>query len=145
MSEGMLDLLVGIIVLGMVISIAFGSVIPLVQTSYSDKISQMYDKTVMKTLGEDVSQIDNYDGCMDKLEAVLVTQVIDYGMPEPKAIKIDNLTINITSTYREELINYALSLWGQIRNDSTNTRYRYDFDYGNANTQGDETYTLSRK
>lgn len=145
MTEGILDVLVGVIVLGIVVSIAFGSVIPLVETSYSDKVSQMYDKTVSKTFGEDVSQLNDYDGYMDKLEAVLVTQVLDYGMPEPKVIKVRSTTVNITSTYREELIGYANIIWNSIKGDSSSTKYRYIYNFGSDTIKGDETYEIVRK
>lgn len=145
MTEGVLDVLIGVIVLGIVVSMAFGSVMPLVKTSYSDKVYQMYDKTVSKTLGEDVSQLNNYDGYMDKLEAVLVTQVIDYGMPSPKAIKVGGTTINITSTYREEIIGYANIVWNNIKGDSSGTRYRYVYNFGRDTVKGDEAYEIVRK
>ena len=145
MEEGIMDIVVVVVVLAVVISISMGLIVPLVRASLEDLNNISYNKTVYKSEGETGVGYGDYDGTMSKSEVILATQVMDWGCPEPRVLKVDDLTINITSTYRTELLAYANLLWGKIGTDADTTRYKYEYNFGNDKINGDESYTIERK
>ncbi len=145
MTDGILDLTVMVIVLAVVVAIAMGLIVPLVSQTYEDSRQMNYDKTVYKSLGETVISYGSYDGTMSKLEVILATQVMDWGMPEPRKIRVEDTDIEITSTYRTELMQYAGMIWNKIGADPGTTKYNYVYDIGNPSTDMDDAYTIKRK
>jgi len=105
---------------------------------------QIGDKTISKVIGEAITSYGDYDGKMSKLEVILATQVMDWGSPEPRKIKIDDTEINITSTYKNDLILYARKIWDKIKFDSDNTRYSYEYSFENPTDNNDDCYKIVR-
>src|SRR5690606_16959060 len=96
--EDMLDLIVTIFLLGLTVSISFTVILPI----FNEDKNQvgLVDKTSPEFLGYDLD--DNYDGALGYLDVVLVTQMQDFNLPEPKRFTLatDNPSmILVDSTY----------------------------------------------
>lgn len=145
MTDGILDLLVLIALLGVVLAIGFGILVPLSMDSANQPMD-LVDKTASSLEYYNSTGESNagYYGGMTKAEVMLSTQVQDYGMPNPRTIEVDGTKIDITSIYRDERIGYATLMWQRIQGDSANQQYQFTYDNRNPAVDGDEVQLLSR-
>lgn len=144
MTNGIFDLVIMILILAIVVGAAITLIMPLVKDNPLMYEQQIGDKTISKVIGEAITSYGGYDGKMSKLEVILATQVMDWGSPEPRKIKIDDTEINITSTYKNDLILYARKIWDKIKFDSDNTRYSYEYSFENPTDNNDDCYKIVR-
>lgn len=160
MRDEMVDLAVFIIVLGVVLGVMVAICVPMLNESNSLDSTLQQDKTVYRLVGENLQNSAEYDGKMSNYELILCTQVQDYGMPIPKSIYIpprntadansvpadsSSRFVEITSTYKIDMLNYGLSVWDKIKKDSDGTRYNivYNF-YEDKTSDEDDNYTILR-
>ena len=130
--DGAFDILALVIILGVILAISMGLILPLVQTSNQDTLLALDNKTVTKTIGESIDGYGDYDGTMSKLEAVLSTQVYDWGNPEPRLLIVNGTEIEITTNYKNEMEQYAQEVWAQIKDDPEDSKYVYKYDYSKS-------------
>ena len=94
MTDGILDLLAAILVLGIVLAIAFGFIIPLTSNDLMQYDTKYEDKAILNDI-TDYSDSDNFDGISRRMysyeELVLLFAVQDNRMEEPKEISLRNL------------------------------------------------------
>lgn len=86
MQEPALDFIIFVVILGLVVTLSFGLIIPLVNESNNLVYSVKYDKTVEKAQGELINS-DN-DDCLTLEEIVLQVMGQSYFMPEPRKINL---------------------------------------------------------
>lgn len=130
--EDMLDLIVTIFLLGLTVSISFTVILPI----FNEEKNQvgLVDKTSPEFLGYDLD--DNYDGALGYLDVVLVTQMQDFNLPEPKRFTLateNPSMILVDSTYNSaynlnQVKDIMLTLLN--REGTTNSRYRMSHNYG---------------
>lgn len=147
MTDGMLDLVVMILILAVVISISMSLIMPALDSSKAMVEQTSYDKTVYKSEGEIVDLTAGYDGTLSRAEVLLTIQIIDWGMPEPRLLKVEDkngnvVEIPITSTYKSDVDGYTNIVKSSINGLSSNTRYKCIYDLGNLTIDGDEAYKL---
>ena len=130
--EDILDLIVTIFLLGLTVSISFTVILPI----FNEDKNQvgLVDKTSPEFLGYDLD--DNYDGALGYLDVVLVTQMQDFNLPEPKRFTLateNPSMILVDSTYNS---SYNLNQVKEImlsllnREGTTNSRYRMSHNFG---------------
>ncbi len=145
MTNGMIDLMIMVIILAVVIAVSMTLIMPLMHETYEDYTYVLSDKTVSNIKGENVVPYGDYDGNLSKLEAILVTQIIDNGMPEPKRLSTGGSVIDVDINYRLRLYEYAQVVWNEIRDDPASSRYNYEFDFKTPETIEDDAYEIELK
>lgn len=145
MTDSVLDLVLLIALLGIVIAVGFALIIPTVNDS-ANQSADFTDKTASSldyynSTGESNNE---YDGALNKAATILVTQVQDYGMPNPRVLEMDGQKMDITSIYRDERIAYATVIWNHIKGDAANVRYTFTYDNRNPAVDGDEVQMMGR-
>ena len=103
MTDGVLDLLTAILVLGVVVAICFGFILPLTDSQYMGYDSQYEDKGAMNAL-LDNGMIDTNDSTITRRmytyeEMLLLLSVQDARMESPKVINIRNLMTSSDMSY----------------------------------------------
>lgn len=161
MVDGMLDIVAVVLILGIVFSVGFGVVIPLMDIEfmgYNDKIEDKSTTGVVKgydlnTLLE-AEKINNPTGYKNSdiykmipkkkeltaPEVILTTQIQDFGMSSPKKIKIGALTEEVVSTYKLTIRNQGLNIWNNIADKTL--KYTIEYSYGSHLIVGDEVYEI---
>lgn len=141
--DDFLDFLLFIALLGVGLSVAFTVVIP--SFNEVDNSVAYVDKSTPEYLGYEVNS--DYDGKLSKLEAVLVSQVQDFDLPEPKVFTVGTngaTMIRVNETYESEynlnsvknqVVSWLNSLGG---ND---TRFELKYNYGFSSIGGTEVLT----
>lgn len=86
------------------------------------------DKGAERKDGSDLKLYGEYDGSLNKYEAVLLTQVQDYYMPEPKSLAINGNVLQIKSTHESTQFNYGMAAWQSLKpEDTDSTKYRVHY------------------
>lgn len=103
MTDGILDLLTAILVLGVVVAICFGFILPLTDSQYMGYDSQYEDKGAMSAL-LDNGMINTSDSNITRRmytyeEMLLLLSVQDARMESPKVINIRNLMTSSDMSY----------------------------------------------
>ncbi len=95
--DDIFDMLSLIFVLGICILIGWGTINRVTNHEFLGLYEVIEDKTAPSQGYVNV----NSDVGMSKLEAVLMTQVQEFGIPEPRRYKLGNTMIEIESSYKE--------------------------------------------
>lgn len=143
-EDSMLDLLGLVLLIGIAIVVMIGTMTNLVSESKESLYETINDKTVSQAQGEVFVTNSNYAGDLSKLEAVLATQVYDWGSPNPRLLIVDGTQIEITSVYKHEMEAYAQQMWNEIGTDDDSSRYRYRYDFNNYRPNYDGAYVLEK-
>lgn len=103
MTDGILDLLTAVLVLGVVVAICFGFILPLTDSDYMDFDSQYQDKGAMSAT-IDYAASDSEDTAFTHRmytyeELLLLLSVQDSRMEEPKSVNIRNLMTSVDLSY----------------------------------------------
>lgn len=103
MTDGILDLLTAILVLGVVVAICFGFILPLTDSQYMGYDSQYEDKGAMSAL-LDNGMINTSDSNITRRmytyeEMLMLLSVQDARMESPKVINIRNLMTSSDMSY----------------------------------------------
>lgn len=103
MTDGILDLLTAILVLGVVVAICFGFILPLTDSQYMGYDSQYEDKGAMNAL-LDNGMINTSDSAITRRmytyeEMLMLLSVQDARMESPKVINIRNLMTSSDMSY----------------------------------------------
>ncbi len=102
MIDGILDLLTAILVLGIVVAIAFGFILPLANPEYMDFDIQYYDKGELNNIMDysDPSQNDKLTKRMYTYEELLMLlNIQDDHLPNPRVLNARNLITNEDLSY----------------------------------------------
>ena len=172
MHDSALDFIIFIIVLGIVVSISFNLVIPIVKESQELKYSEQYDKTIQIIQGDKAEE--QTDGNYSIEEIVLQVMGQSYFMPYPRVVDLAGEKIDIQAdkgfspvaktvgmqayvgieTWANEykangadnidnkLLDYGLELTDGVLPDVKDMRFRLQFDYGELEEDTDDTYAL---
>lgn len=161
MQDSALDFMVFIIVLGVVVSIGFNLMVPMLKDSRNLYYQENYDKTVGELRG-DRAALD-YDRCMSRDEIILTVMGQTYFMPKPGTIDIGGVKIevanNIAFSPRSMDIGVeardAIDRWfSRFKSSSAfhkfksppsnvrNARFKLMFSMNNPNNKYDDTYSL---
>ena len=118
-------------VLAVVISVGLGTAYKEMDSAIKFSNTVLGDKNVSEVVGDNIIPYGDFDGTMSKEEVILATQVLDFGMPTPKRFRVNvggvDKDIEITSTYREDLIVYGETMREYLSGDTSNTRYQISF------------------
>lgn len=146
MREGMSDLVILILLLGISFGVAFSSLIKVIDTQKMGYNETLEDKSISKS---SVSSADDlYTGDMNLYEALLTLQVQDEKMDYPRTISIDDTCIlNVDGVYKNVLLtntvafyNAANKRWG---NSTSNTyNFVYTFKENDSGTEIEDEYQL---
>lgn len=102
MTDGVLDLLTAILVLGIVVAIAFSFIVPLVDTEYMDFDNQYYDKAELNPI-IDYGDPEKNDTLTKRMytyeELMLLLSIQDDHLPNPRVINLRNLITNEDLSY----------------------------------------------
>ena len=113
MIDGITDLLTAILVLGIVVAIAFGFIIPLTQNDLMQYDSEYQDKGILSTTA-DYSDPDKLATMNKRLytfeEMVLLLYVQDEKMEEPKGINFRNMVYGNPSSNNANLRQYIIAV-----------------------------------
>lgn len=155
MIDGITDLLTAILVLAIVAAVGFGLLMPLLQTDLMSYDSSIEDKAMLSTSKDYSDEVSglivptkrNYSA----REVVLVTQVQDTCMPNPRMMKVydtDNTTVlytlNIFSTYKQTAKNDGLLLWRSLPDIVDTAKYTLDYGYGVDTDISDDSYEIRK-
>jgi hypothetical protein len=152
--DDVLDFLAFLFLLGICIAVAFGVVLP---TFYEqDDITSNVLEDKSSPTSEGIVSSTSYDGTMTKLEAVLVTQVQDTGLPYPKRYviepdknfsTIDGLDASVDSSYGGDIKSYGVDAYNKMHGlDSTNTgKYKVKYNYGVTDDPSDDFYYIEKQ
>lgn len=153
--EDVLDFLKFLFFLGIVIVISTGIVTPILYDDTTNKLA-LEDKTSPVLKGEDV--VTNYDGTLSPLEVVLMTQVQDFDMPNPKKYRvtapdasnqfveadIGELGASYKSSYN--LNKYGTEVYALLKADVNNvSKYRVRYFDNSTSDKADDRYVLEVK
>ena len=135
--DDVFDLLVLIFILGISILVGFGVVLPMTRDDYLRTDTVLEDKTA-PSIGYDTMVLDPG---MSKLEVVLMTQVQEFGVPEPKKYKVEGTMIDITPSYQEtDNLTYAGVM---AYNDLVGDRFEVVYNWNNTPTdKSDDFYEV---
>jgi len=135
--EDILDLLGFIILLGVVITVGVGIVVPAMHNSFFTDSLTLYDKTAPKAEGFENPVA--YDGKLSKMEVALMMRVQDYGIPEPNRFKVHNDLYEVQSSYEVLEEFYADEVFKTLHALDPNNvlRYRWRYNYGSPPTIDD--------
>lgn len=131
--DDFLDFLLFIFVLGIGLSVAFTVVLPAFNEA-DDSVAYV-DKSTPEYLGYEVNS--DYDGKLSKLEAVLVSQVQDFDMPEPKVFTVGAngaTMVRVNETYESEynlnsVKNQVVSWLNSLGGNETRFEMRYNYGF----------------
>lgn len=149
--DDMLDLLGAIIFLGVCLAVSFGVIVNLMYQQPSANF--LIDKTAPLYQGE--TPISSYDGTLSKLQVILLTQIQDYNMPEPRHFVVASTTggspadINIDTIGPDYSTSYDLQQYGNevatvLEGDTSNaTQYQVGFVPDSAPDVYDGYYTIA--
>lgn len=97
--------------------------------AYQYNQSYMQDKnTANKNSTYAMREYGTYDATLTRGELMLMTQIQDSNMPYPKKIRINNIEMSITYTYKEYIDLYGSYMKNEIISDNKNTTYRLTFE-----------------
>jgi hypothetical protein len=133
--DDVLDVLGFILLLGVCIAVSFSVVLPM--TKQETNTTALADKTAPKSVGY-VSN-SGYDGKMSKMEVVLMTQVQDFNMPEPKVFMVGTMKKEIGSVYEGQDTEISFETIAQLNISDPTGSKRYSFKY---NFNGVDPYYL---
>lgn len=138
MIDGILDLLSGILVLGLVLAVAFGFILPLTNEDTMQFNSQYEDKAILSSI-TDYDDPSVYESLTRRLysyeELVLLLAVQDSRMEAPKGVSLRNLVTekNLSNTeYNYKNLNeiastdkvlQAIQYYGENRMDMVELTY----------------------
>lgn len=149
-----LDFLLFIFFLGICLAVAFGIVIPIVYDQNDLSSQTLADKTSPTIKGLELDT--TYDGTLSKFDVVLMSQIQDYDMPNPKHYKVENPTngslvdVDIEQLKANYRSDYNLDKYGdEIKNalvsDNTLTgKYKIFYDYGTSAGKEDDFYIIKK-
>lgn len=172
MHDSAFDFIIFIVVMGIVVSMGFNLVVPLVKVSSELIYEQNQDKTIQRVQGERVEEL--VDGHSSIEEIVLQVMGQSYYMPSPRVVEIAGYKIEIEAeqgfspvakgvgmrAYREtetwanefrarglaalnnRLLNYGLVYVEGAVPRVEDMRFRLHFDYGELESTSDDTYSL---
>lgn len=113
MTDGVLDLLAAILVLGVVVAICFGFILPLTDSDYMGYEGQYQDKGAMNTAVDlafqDSEDLTAFCRMYTYEEMLLLLSVQDARMESPKIINIRNLMTSADMSYSGYATNTANS------------------------------------
>lgn len=152
--EDTLDFLVFLFFLGLCLAVAFGVIIPIVHDSSSASSVGIVNKTAPKAQGSAVTT--SFDGTYSSLDIVLMSQVQDFEMPEPKRfvvqspvsdskvdIDIADIGVLYETDYNQQ--KYANQL-ANLLSVSGVDNHRYVINYFNgASGLADDYYIIEKK
>lgn len=136
MREGMTDLVILIIALGIVLGIAFKAILPVMSETQMNYTEKLDDKSISMSF-EDVGA-STYTGELNVYEAMLMMQVQDEKMAEPRIVKVEGASnvITIDGTYKNVLYTATNVLWNDLK-------LRYGSDFNKMNSDGTFAHTYS--
>lgn len=152
--DDFLDLVAFLFLGGLVFSVAFGLILPMVYDTFNPTNEVIADKTAPITKGYD-NVYSNYDGTMNIYEVILTTQVQDYELPSPKRYviepdgdvsSIEGLDVTVGSLYKEDPKQYGVATFNQLINvdPDKNGRYEIKYSYGPTSDPSDDFYYIVR-
>ena len=148
--DEMIDIALTVLVLGIVISVGLGLAIRTEKKARQDSQILAEDKNTRELRGYGIDEHGDFDGTLTRPEVLLMMQVQDYYMPEPKKVTIVDINgieteIEIVSTYKEELMNYGIQAYNKLKDFSADTKYDVRFSRGLlADDPTDDTYLIRK-
>lgn len=125
-----LDLGILMIVMALCIVTGVTSIFMTNRRAYGYNETYMQDKnTSIKNNAFVLTEYGSYDASLSKAELMLITQIQDSNMPNPKSLKIHTTQFDINYTYKENLSIYKQYMESAIRNDEKDTRYLITYEY----------------
>lgn len=142
--DDMLDLVVTIIILALVVGTGFTISLDNYRKALEQKQEMLEDKNTATLTGYGYDQTD-FDNKYTIYDVLLLIQVQDYSMPEPRTVKLvdSNNTVygsvTMNNNYRETLVQTSLILKTYASTAATNlgktiSSLRYTMKYVNNNT-----------
>jgi hypothetical protein len=131
-KEAMEVLDLGILMLVMALCVVTGvtSIFTTNRRAYSYNETYMQDKnTTIKNNAYVLTEYGSYDASLSKGELMLITQIQDSNMPDPKSLKIHDTQFDINYTYKENLSIYKQFMASAILVDEKDTRYLITYEY----------------
>ncbi len=131
-KEAMEVLDLGILMLVMALCIVTGvtSTFMTNRRAYKYNETYMQDKnTTVKNNAYVLTEYGSYDATLSKAELMLITQIQDSNMPDPKSLKVHDTQFNIDYTYKEYLTIYGQYMAGAIQDDEADTKYLITYNY----------------
>lgn len=129
MLQGLFDLVGDILLLGAALMLTFQLLLPL---TYNDRMH--YDESITDKTMDSTNMYDDSlmaDGTLSQRGVILMTQVQDYSMPEPRVIIAGGNRVNVTSAYRQALPEVGQHIYAGIAGDPKDTLYEIKYDWGN--------------
>lgn len=148
MRDEMWDIVVGIVLLAIGISIGLNMIHRADRFSITQSKIGIEDKNTNRLVGTVDKKYGEFSGSLTDLELLLTTQVQDYYMPEPKRMKIgtngSNNEIEITSTYKSDLFNYMNTTYDILKSRGYPNGTEFDIIYslGNTGNKEDDAYKI---
>lgn len=127
-----LDLVVAIFLMGMCLAIALTVVLPIFHEDREDLA--FIDKTSPSFLGYELEE--DFDGTYGYLDVLMITQVQDFNLPEPKRFTVATTNADMTLVDSTYTSSFNLNkVKGNIENlllraGTGNSRYELDYNYG---------------
>lgn len=142
----LLDIAFITIFIALVVSTSFANLYKDYRKVLENNSSYMDDKNTGKNKGFLINEYGAYDGTLSKLEVVLVSQIQDENMPNPRKIIINGLDVDIPFTYKEYAFECGQNVWLMVKNQPDNTNYslNYKFQTNVDGTLKDEYYTINK-
>ena len=158
--DEMIDLALFILILGIVISVGLSLAVRTEKQARQDSQILAEDKNTRTLKGYGINEYGDFDGLLTTQEVVLMMQVQDYYMPEPKKVSIQDTIdsnsdkeldilgeIEVVSTYKARLTDYGREVYRlltSINNYSPDNRFDVRYNVGNtADDISDDTYLIS--
>ena len=142
--EDAFDLVLFIVVAGVFLVSSFNIVIPMTKDDKTSE-SALMDKTTPSEKGYE--SLSSYDGAMNKWEVVLMTQVQDFDLPEPKKYKAGSFEVPVGSLYEAGEKATGIRVYSAINGSDSNGQGRYilDYNYGTVPNISDDLYIIKKK
>jgi hypothetical protein len=147
--DEMIDLALFILILGIVISVGLSLAVRTEKQAREDSKILAEDKNTRTLKGYGINEYGTFDGSLTRAQAVLMMQVQDYYMPDPKKVTVlskngTKTDIEIVSTYKENLATYGGNVFYCLKEYPSDMRFNIRYNVGNtADDISDDTYLIS--
>ncbi len=124
------DLAILVLVMALCVMTGVTSTFKTNRRAYAYNETYMQDKnTSTKNNAYALTEYGTYDASLSRAELMLITQIQDTNMPNPKSLKIHDTQFSVDYTYKEYTNIYGQYMSSSIENDPIDTRYHVTYEY----------------
>lgn len=145
MREETFDLVALVILTALIISLGYNSILKERKATEAYNQTILEDKNVSMVEGVIIPLYGDYDGTLTNSDLVLMSQIQDFYMPEPKTLKVkDAGDVTITSTIEAEKLSYGITMMDLVER-SGGIRFTLSYNNGKDYSSKEDDYFYIEK